>query len=770
MQVQVKANTNSEKNIMSQLWFRYFPYWPLFLVLLVICLAGAWIYLRYSVPQFASSATILIKDEKKGIDDSKMIESLNLISNKKIVENEIEVIRSRSLMSEVVKNLGLYAPVFTKNKWTDRSAYATSPVRIEAKTPDSITDVKEVFFSYDSATAQVIIQNRRYPLNQWINTPYGILKFKPANGFHNAYQFYYFSLVNPKAITLNLIGKLNVTAASKLSSVINIKLKDEVPSRAEDILNELVLAYNRAAINDKNSLAANTLSFIEERLNFVSHELDSVEHRIQQYKANKGAVDISSQGRLFLENVSVNDQKMSDVNMQLAVLNQVEKYVLSKDNKGGIVPSTLGIGDPLLTTLLNKLYDAELQYDKLKKTVAENNPMLVAVSDQIEKVKPGILENIQSQRRSLEASKSNLHSTNNAYSSVLQSIPKKERDLVEISRQQNIQGSIYSFLLQKREEAALSYSSSVADHRVIDMAQASLSPISPNKKLIYLIAVVMAMGIGVALVSGRELFSRKVLYRQEIESLTTIPVISEIGYERSKDPIVIGEGKTSLIAEQFRKLRTSLSFININNKHRKLLITSTISGEGKSFVAVNLGLSLAMSGKKIVLVEFDMKNPDLSEKLGMMTDKGLSSYLTGEAEPEEVIKRTATHENLFIISAGALPPNPSELILNEKVPDLLSYLEGIFDCVIIDTAPVGAMADAYVLAPMCDATLYIVRHRHTTKIVIERLDETNKINELKNMVIVFNGVQPRGFSKDNNGYGYGYVYFQKQKKKKKLVN
>jgi capsular exopolysaccharide synthesis family protein len=756
MQQQNKASQG--KNVISKLWSAYYPYWPLFLLLSICGVAGAWFYLHKKAPLYSSTASILIKDEKKGIDDSKMIESLNLISTTKIIENEIEVLKSRTLLNEVAKDLSLYAPVSFKGKWRTISAYDSTPVKIQVRDPGALMEADEVYFNYDSSHFKVAIGNIEYPVNQWVNTQYGELKFMSTGQVVKVPKQFFFSLVDLRKITYSLSKRLQATPVSKLSTVVDLKIKDEVAHRGENILNDLINAYNNAAIQNKNSLAANTLAFLDDRLAIVSKDLDSIEHRLQQYKAGREAVDISQQGQLFLKNVSDNDQKVSDVNIQLAALNQVEKYVQSKDNKGSIVPSSMGIGDPMLTQLLTKLYDAELQYEKLKKTTAENNPLIVSVADQIEKIKPNILENIQSQRRSLEASRANLYSTNSSYSSVLQTLPKKERDLVEISRQQAIQSGIYSFLLQKREEAALSNSATVADTRIVDKAESSLLPVSPNPKLIYLLSIIAAFGIGIASITGKELLARKVLYRSEIEAMTSFPVIGEISNNKTKEDLVIKEGDNTVISQQFRKLRTSLTFMGIGARHKKILVTSTMQGEGKSFVAANLALSLALANKKVVLVDLDLTNSSLSEKLGIEEKKGVASYLSGEREPEEVIKRTEASNDLFIVPTGELPHNPSELLLSERLPDLLNYLNGIFDYIVIDTAPVGALSDAYVVAPFCDTSLYVIRHGYTPKLVLERLDDSNKINELKNMAIVFNAVRTRGFSKDSYGYGYGYDY------------
>lgn len=773
--VQKNGVESEEKNVFGQIWFKYMPYWPLFLVLLTIAIAGAWLYIRYKTnPFYEATASILIKDEKKGQDEAKMIETLNQLSAKKIIENEIEVIKSRQLLTQVAKKLHLYAPVYEKGRIKPATAYTTSPVSIQAMNPDSLPNAGDVFFTVDTAKKTITINNTTYSLNEWVKTPYGTLKFVAQNfQARTNDRPLYFNLVDPKVIATNLQSNLKASSVSKLSSVISLKITDENDKRAEDVLNALIAAYNEAALDDKNTLAANTLAFVNERLKYVEKDLDSIEQKLQQYKTSQGAIDISSQGTLFLQNVSDLSQKIGDANVQMDVLNQVEKYVTAKDKTGGIVPNTVGVGDPMLAQLLNKLYDYELEYEKLSKTTASNNPMVLSLKDQIEKIRPSILENIRNQKEGLNSTRSNLNSLNNRFSSMLSSIPQKERDLVEISRQQNIKTSVYNFLLQKREETAMALSSSIADSRTVDNAL-SFGPMSPAKK-IYMMAIILAIGLGIGFVTANEMLKRTILFRHEIESYTSVPVIGEIVHEDSGEAIVIGPGKRTFIAEQFRNLRTSLPYLGIKNDKKKILITSTVSGEGKSFIVVNLAMSLALAGKKVVVLEFDLSDPTLCEKLDFTNvNKGLTDYLNGSADPEEIIRRTAAHENLFIMPAGRpLPDNPSELIMSDKVPELFQYLSEIFDYILIDSAPVGLLSDAYVLSSHADATLYIIRHKHTRKVSIQRLDANNKINELKNLAIVFNGIKSRGFSKNGYGYGYGYGYIHNEKresKKKKRVS
>jgi tyrosine-protein kinase Etk/Wzc len=780
MQSRKHKEEESAESMTEQLVSKYLPYWPLFLLALFIGVGAAFVYIKYATPLYEATATIIIKDEKKGDEDSKILEDLDVISSKKIVENEIEIIQSRSLMNNVVRTLHLYAPVFNEGTLKTTSGFTSSPISVQAPNPDSLSDLVQksrdednepikIYFSYDKNSQTVNLENHaKFPLNQVVDTRYGKLLF-----LHNKFYFagddslpkkFYFSIYDPKSVANNFLKNLKAEASSKLSSVIDLSFRDEVPRRAENTLNQLIIAYGQSAINEKDQLAKNTLSFVEDRLGALAHDLDSIEKKVQQYKSGQNAVDISAQGQLYLQSVNANDQKLSDVNMQISVLNEVQKFVT--DNKGGIVPSTLGVSDPLLSQLLDKLYTTELEYERLKKTVGENNPTLVALSDQINKIKPNILQNIQSQEQSLNAAKANLRVTNGSYNSILQTVPQKERQLLDITREQATKNNIYAFLLQKKEESELSYASTVSDHRVVDNAQAGSEPVSPKKVIVYLLAIVACLGLSVAIITVRESLTGKVLYRHEVESRTAIPIIGEVAYEKSKNPLVVEAGKRSFIAEEFRKLRISLSFLGIDATHKKVLVTSSISGEGKSFIAANLAVSLSLTGKKVVIVDLDLNNPTISKILNVTQPEGITQYLTGEKEPEEIIKRLKAHDNLFFISAGSLPENPSELLANGRVKDIIDYLENIFDLVIIDTSPIVLVTDAYILSALCDATLYVIRHKYTPKILVKRIDESNRINPITNPAIIFNGVKVRGFFKNNYGYGYDYVYGNKERGKK----
>ncbi|GEO08171.1 GumC family protein [Segetibacter aerophilus] len=749
-----------EKGVVERFIYSYLPYWPLFALLLVVFLVAGSFYLYLTKPIYEISADILIKDEKKGADESKILDALNIYSSNKIVENEIEVIQSKELLKKVVNSLSLYAPVFEATPIASYSAFTSSPVTVELADPDMIVEVVErIDFTYNKIKKTIDIAGKSYPLDQWVTTSFGTAKFNINRYFKTATtNNLYFSLVPPKQALNSLILNLNVSPINKLSSVIHLTIKDEVTQRGKEILNLLISEYNQAAINDKNLLTSNTLSFVETRIKYVVRELDSIENQLRKFKTDKGVVDISEQGRLYLQNVGDNDRKMTEVNMEMAMLNEVEKYVQAKDSQIGIVPSIAGLKDPLLAQLLQRYYDAQMQYERLRKTIPGGNPIMFSLRNEIDKMKPTILENIQNQRVSMQASKSNLSASTGTYNSMLHSIPGKERDLLNISRQQTIKNAAYSFLLQKREETALANAATVADSRIIDHPEASFLPVSPKVWLIFLGAFALSMISGVIFISGKELLTNKILFRTDIEAITNAPIVAEvINVKGKKKSFIINNTiKEAASIEQFRHLRANLGLNNRQLENKKILVTSSVASEGKTFISNNLALSIANSGRKVVLIDFDLRNPKTTGWYKKSVDRGIADFLERSEQKIEDIIYTTDHPKLFLIPAGKSRSNPTELLLNADLSKLFDYLINIFDFIIIDSSPIDPVTDAYILSEYCNSTLFVVRHDFTTKAMVELLDASNKVNALRHVSIVFNGIKPRGFLKKGYGSGFGY--------------
>jgi len=747
--------TSGNKDAGGHFIFRLLPYWPLFLLLLVVSLASAWVYLQVTPQLFSAEAKILI-NERKGAEETSIQDPMSsTLSKKKSVDNEREVIVSSPIINQVVADLSLYASVYQNSFLASRIMYEDAPVKIAALDPKGIKPTKsKIEFTYSHSG--ILIDHKTFAFDKWHQLPYGTLMFrKNINARPSDQSKFAFTLTSPSKVASKIAGGLKVAEANKLSTILVVSILDENPKRAEDILNGVLLVYNKHAIDQYNLLAANTQNFINSRLMTVEKELLDIENKLQKYKSNNGAIDVGTQGKLYLENVSINDQKIGEINMQLSVLDQVENYVRSRDLTGGIVPSTAGINDPGLTQMVKDIYELQLNAESLRKTTGENNPAMVAYNDQINKIKPQILQNLRNQRNSLSASRNNLSGTTSTYSSALQSMPETERNLVDIQRQQQIKSGIYTFLLQKKEETALSYIANGSDSQIVSQAESSEFPVSPKRKMIYLAAIFGAGILGIAFVTAKDKMRRNVMFQHEIQSLTKLPVIAEISTNSSAKQIVIGSNQRTLIAEQFRSLRTTLHYIGMGKQNKRLMITSAISGEGKSFVASNLAVSLAMTGKRVALLDFDLNNPSLHHKFGVKQRTGISEYLQGKASMEDIFSNSIVNENLSLFLTGKLPVDPAELILNGKVEELFSNLAEQFDYLIIDVPPIGPVSDAYSIAPMCDATLFVIRHAYTPKVFIERIDDNIKLNNLPNPAIVFNAVSQRGYGKNNYGYGYG---------------
>jgi len=756
---------HSEGNIFTVLMSRFLPYWPLFALLLVIALVLAKIYLWSATPYYEASASLIIEDENKGVNEAKMTEAINPFESKKIVENEIEVLQSRALMGQVVNDLRLYAPVYEKSSFGgNESGYTRSPLVIEVKEPQRIPinprkeDDNKVFFTYEPLTKKVSIDGKTYPTDEWVRLSSAMeVKFlENENATDKTENDLFYVLVHPKIVTNDLLSRLEVGTTNKLSTVVTVSYTDPIPKKGEDIVNNLLVAYKQKGFADRNQLAENTLSFIEERMVEVEQELEALEKKIQQYRSSEGVVDLSEQGKLYLQDVGQYDRQISDYRRQLAVLRSVERYVVSKDNAEGMVPSTSDLNNPILSNLLQKLYDAELEYDKLKRTTGENNPLLLSVKNEIDKVRPSILENIRSQRNNLNANLANLNENSEKFNTALKDLPEKERTLLEISRSQTTKKELFSFLQKKREETALSYAPSGGDGRVVDMAESSLEPVSPKSIVVYLIALFLATVIGVAYVLGKELLNSKVLFRSEIEDHTNIPVAIELPGLDSDEYEPESVPKEAVLLAHFRQLSTSLGLYDRNFSKKKVLVTSSIPGEGKSFVSINLAYSLAQAGKKVALLDMDFLKPHTSKRFQLSSSLGLLDYLNDRAGLGDIINQVPGNKNLSVLPVGGHVEEHTQMLISGKLEQLFEKLSDTFDYIIMDSAPLDVVSDANLLAKFSDKTLLVIRHAHTPKKVIRHLQDNFDNGLSENMAIIFNGVEKRGLLKEDYGYGYGY--------------
>jgi capsular exopolysaccharide synthesis family protein len=749
-----------ETNILVQILQRYLPFWPLFIVTIGIALCFSYLYHRAQTPIYVAGAKVLLKDPQKNGGDSKVLDALNIFSEKKIVENEILVLRSSSLMMRVVDSLDLYAQIFNEGKVRTEELYAeNSPVLFRAMNKDSVFDGGKYYFSVNWKTNNIEIDGRNIPFNAVFNI--GLTSYKAV--INNSYnksvvgKNYYAVFNSVGGAAGSLIGSLSASASSNTSTVIDVKMETPVPQKGKDVLNKLFEVYNNAAIVDKNQIAAKTLDFIEDRLKTVFKDLTGVEKEIEHFKASQGIGNLGGQAEMYLSSVKDLDKQNAEAELQIGVLNDISSYVNQKGRKPGMVPSLLLMKDPTLSGLLEDLYKAEFELEKVKSTSGEKSDAVILAEQGVSRIRGDIKENINNIKGTLYAVKSKVNAGISRNNSMLSSIPQKERILLDISREREIKNSIYIYLLTKREETALSSASTTADLRVLENAYAT-GPVKPVAKTIYLTGLLIGLLAAVLYVLMREQFNSKVLFRTEIEEKTSVPVVAEIVFTPVKDTIAIADGKRTIIAEQLRSLRTNLSFMGLNEENKTLLVTSSISGEGKSFIALNLAMSITLTGKRVALLEMDLRKPKLSKYLNISRDPGITNYLIGKVSINDIIK-TTNYPNFYVVSAGPVPPNPTELITSENFGRMMQELKEQFDYVIIDSAPIGPVTDSLLLGKYAQTTLFVVRHGHTPKIFLKMIDELYKQKKFNNMCLLFNGLKRRGLLSSNYGYGYtGYGY------------
>jgi capsular exopolysaccharide synthesis family protein len=749
----------AETNQLVQVLQRYLPFWPLFVFTIGFGLMISWLRLRSQTRIYMASATVLLKDPQKGGGDSKVLEALNIFSEKKIVENEIIVLRSSLMLEEVARALDLYAAVYNQGRLRTEELYkSNSPIWFRALDKENIQGGGKFYFSVNWKKNSIKIRNEVIPFDSTItvaNTTYRVIP-NPDYARTLTGKNYYVIFNSVEGAAGAIAGGLRVNPISNASTVLELKMETPAPEKGVDVLNKIFEVYNEEAIEDKNQIAQRTLQFIGDRLNLVVGQLDSVEKNIETYKKNQGIYDLSGQASMYFNNVTELDKQNSEVELKLDVLKDVENYITKKGKKKGTVPSLLMINDPTLAGLLQRLYEAEFQVDKVESVNGEKSDAVILATGTVDRIKKDIRENLTNIRSNLMSVKNNVNSNIALNNGLLSTVPKKERGLLDISRQQAIKNNIYIFLLQKREETALSSAGTTPDLRVLEKGRA-WGPIKPIAKKFYLSGILMGFLAAVLFVLLKESLNRRILFRADIEEKTNVPVLGEIIQTQTKDPIAISEGKKTVVAEQFRALRTNLSFMGLNENQKTLLVTSSISGEGKSFISMNLAMSLTLNGKKVALMEMDLRKPKLSKYFGVSRDPGITNYLIGKATIDEIIK-TTEYPNLYVVSSGPIPPNPTELISSEKFKEMIGILKEKFDYLIIDSTPIGLVTDSQLLGPYADTTMYIVRHNLTPKVYLRLINDLYQQKKFNNMSIVFNGLKRRGFSFLNYGYSYGYGY------------
>jgi tyrosine-protein kinase Etk/Wzc len=772
---------------------KYLIYWPWFVLGIFLCLSSAFVYLRYSTPQYIASTNILVKDEKKGgiLSELSAFADLGLGGGMKSnVDNEIEILKSRTLVESTVKSLQLNVSILQKGSVNTIDLYKQVPfdVRIINLKSSFYTDnmswefVKlspETFKLIGSGEENEIVSNlltrkKEFRFGEIIPTRCGdliVTKSELLNGQKEEFVESIFIKVSPlDDVVESFLGRLKVTPISKLSSVVGITLIDSKAKRAEVFLDKMIEIYNDDAVADKNFISDNTSKFIANRLVLITQELDGVEQDVENFKQSNGLTDIESEAKLFIEGSSEYNKLSVQNEIQLNLVVSMLDF-MKKSTNVDLMPANLITGAGGTLDLINSYNKLVLERNRISKSATESNPNVIKLDEQILSLKFNVTESLMRLQSNLNIQKRNLKAQEGLFDSKIGKIPVQERQFRVIARQQKVKEQLYLYLLQKREETAISLAATVPNARVIDVAKAAKAPVSPKKNLVYFAALLMGILIPIAVLYLIDLFDTKVKSRFNITDKFNIPFLGDVPRSITPNDIIDSRSRTST-AEALRIVRANLDYMLTqvaDGKAKTIFVTSTIPGEGKTFLSVNLAAILAHSGKRVLLIGMDIRKPKLNEYLGINDNKGLTDYLSSRNLPiTNFINKVENFTSFHALLGGNIPPNPTEMLLNIKVDELFEQLKNEYDYIVVDTAPVSLVSDTLIIAKHADTFAYVVRANYLDKRLLNIPGTLHKENKLPNMGFILNDTsKAKGYGYSSygyNSYGYGvYGYGESEK-------
>ena len=778
-----RRDDHSEEQInIQEILFRYLIHWPWFVVSAIVCVALAWGYLRLTTPVYNISATVLIKDEKKGggANMSSELEKMGLngfVSSSSNIENEIEVLKSRTLAREVVSSLGLFVTYMDEDKFPNKELYRTSPVLVSL-TPqeaDRLPQTMEIDMLLQPAGAmdvQVKVGKKEYrkhleKLPAVFPTDEGTVAFFANNDTLSSLrpesvttERHITAYINrPFAVAKGYAGSLSITPTSKATSVVTVSLKNSNTQRGKDYIDKLLEMYNINANNDKNEVAQRTAEFIDERIDIISKELGSTERDLENFKRSAGITDLTSEAQIALTGNAEYEKKRVENQTQINLVMDLKKYLQGSGYE--VLPANVGLQDAGVAGAIDRYNEMVAERKRLLRTSTESNPAIVNLTTSIRAMRSNIQTTLDATLKGLEITKADLIREASRYSRRISDAPTQERQFVSIARQQEIKSGLYLMLLQKREENAIVLAAIANNAKIIDEAQADSTPISPKRMTIYLAALVFGIGIPVGVIYLIGLTKFKIEGRADVEKLTSLPVVGDIPLADEKTgAIAVFENQNNLMSETFRNVRTNLQFMLENGKN-VILVTSTVSGEGKSFISANLAISLSLLGKKVVIVGLDIRKPGLNKVFNLpKKEYGITQFLTNSTvNLMDLVHHSDINKNLYILPGGTVPPNPTELLARDGLEKAVEILRKNFDYVILDTAPVGIMVtDTLLIGRVADLSVYVCRADYTRKTEFTLINELAENNKLPNLCIAINGLD---LQKKKYGYYYGYGKYGK---------
>lgn len=766
--------------------------WKWFVLSLIICMGAAHIYLRYATPIYQSAAKLLIKDDEgsrssfKGGNSIMSATNLGIISNSNGIDNEMEILKSRTLAQQTVYDLKLYVNYRHEGKLKDHVLYGDQEVNIDMdlehlkklNAPMNLKITREGRNYHVTGSYNVPIDNNTFnpeavnidktfsALPATIGTRVGVVRFtQNGNYMLRDGESLKATMIAPEIAAGKYVGNLNVTESSKTTTIVDLVLNDEIPQRAIDYLKQLAIVYNRQANEDKNEIAVRTEQFINQRLEKINAELGSTEGQLENYKKRNNMVELKMNATQAVANADQYAQKLSEANTQVALLDELTRYMNEPSNRHQPIPSNVGLSDESATSLINEYNKIALQRNQLLHSASENSPTVTPLTAQLDDLNSSIKRAMTQARAGLRIQRNSIAAQAGKYEGQINNTPEQERMLTQIGRQQEVKSGLYLMLLQKREENSISLAATADKGKLID-TPVFAGKVTPKNSIIMLIALILGLAIPAGILFLLEFFRYKIEGHNDVEKLTNLPIIADVAIAseraKTKADIVVHENKNNLMEEIFRSLRTNLQFL-LKQHDKVIMFTSTTSGEGKTFIASNVAISFALLGKKVILVGLDVRKPRLAELFEIDDHHhGITNLLVKDevnwSDVKEQIVPSGINDKLDILMAGPVPPNPGELVTRESLDQTMEQLKEHYDYILIDTAPVGLVTDTLALGRISNATVYVCRADFTQKASFGLINSLSMEKKLPNMSIVLNGVD---LSKKKYGYYYGYGKYGK---------
>ncbi|WP_396590084.1 GumC family protein [Allomuricauda sp. R78024] len=765
---------------LKELILGYTKYWKWFVLSVILALCIAYLQIRYSVPQYSAQAKIQIIEEKSSSSELSVFRDLDFISGgQNKVEDEVEIIKSKSNLMQVVKELGINIRVYTLGNIVDSEIYGKPfPFNISFYEPDSVihnsrftffVDLSnDTTFDYAEKEEDAPVETVAYGKN--VSTPIGDMVMTPNTGISLS-KGRYKVVVSPVAAMAQIYqSRIRVSPVSEFSNILDISLVDPIQQKAIDIINSLVNVYNKNAIEDKKAIADRTSNFIDDRINDIYSNLASADQTEEEFRANRGLADVASQANMSLNVSAASEKELQNASVQLMIASAMKDEVDSKQGYD-LIAYNVGLSDPTIANTTQKYNELIQERKRLLEDTGEKHPTILRLNEQLDGLKQGIQSGLGNVTNNLDLTVNNLGKQLSQAQSRLYQAPKNQRVLTDIARKKNTIENLYLYLLQKREESQITFASATPKSKVVDLAYASSPfPVSPKTKIVYLAALILGLLIPFSVVYIKDLLDNKVHNKLDLEKLVNeVPVLAEIPKITKKQDKLVQKDDRSVLAESLRILRANLDYIirpkKNGEKNNIIFVTSTTPGEGKSFIASNLAVIFANTHKKVLLIGADIRNPKLNSFLPGIdrnvrtTDnvRGLTEFLySDEVQLKDIIKKIETDAaHIDIIASGKIPPNPAELLMNSRISELFEKVTQEYDYVIVDTAPLMVVTDTLLISQYANHVLYVTRAGYTESKVLEFPLKLKKQGKLNGLSFIVNDVKSSDLGYGGK-YGYGY--------------